>query len=180
MCHSEPGAWDPAAYKTSKCPMFRRGTSYRIGRTMFETDKIPKGWARKMNSMDEIWVPSEFMKRVFEKGGVRNIHVIGESVDTNFFQPILSVRKESNLSVTEDEANSMNMTRAFLFDEIFEKHPIHGYHSDIMLSMFKWEYRKGWDLLLSMYFNTFTIQSNVSLFIVSQEYHEEGSFICFI
>lgn len=174
VCHSEPGAWYPASYQTSKCPMLRRGESYKIGRTMFETDKIPKGWARKMNTMDEIWVPSEFMKRVFERGGVRNIRVIGESVDTDFFHPIPSIHLNSNQSVTSDPSNTLQMTREYLIDEIFEHHPIHRYKMDILLSIFKWEYRKGWDLLLDMYFRSFTVHSNVSLFIISQEYHEEG------
>ena len=99
--------------------MFRKGTSYRIGRTMFETDKIPKGWARKMNMMNEIWVPSEFMKKIFSRGGVKNIRVLGESVNTHFFQPIPSIHTESSISVQDDPANIMNMTRSFLIDQIF-------------------------------------------------------------
>lgn len=197
MCHSEPGAWKPADYATSECPQFSSEAAYHVGRTMFETDRIPKGWAKKMNRMDEVWVPSTFMKEVFERGGVRHIRVVGESVDTAFFRPIPSLwecegvheasktdesvhettAKETTTkktpSVAEDPANTLNITRAYLFDEVFERHPLHGVHTHVFLALFKWEYRKGWDLLLDMYFSAFSRQDRVSLFIVTQEYHEE-------
>ena len=38
-------------------------TRYTIGRTMFETDRIPSGWAERLNVMDEVWVPSAFNAR---------------------------------------------------------------------------------------------------------------------
>ena len=60
ICHSEPGAWDPPLYQTSKCPP--DNAKIRIGRTMFETDRTPKGWVERLNKMDEIWVPT---KQVF-------------------------------------------------------------------------------------------------------------------
>lgn len=197
MCHSEPGAWKPSDYATSECPQFSSEEAYHVGRTMFETDRIPKGWAKKMNRMDEVWVPSAFMKEVFERGGVRHIRVVGESVDTAFFCPIPSLwecegvseasktdesvhettAKEATTkktpSVVEDPANTLNITRAYLFDEVFERHPLHGVHTHVFLALFKWEYRKGWDLLLDMYFSAFSRQDRVSLFIVTQEYHEE-------
>ena len=191
-----------------------------MGRTMFETDRIPKGWAKKMNRMDEVWVPSTFMKEVFERGGVHNIRVVGESVDTVFFRPIpslhVAIAVENAVErdgvenaverdavenaahatnthhstttttaatttttqripkVSEDPANKMNITRAYLFEEVFERHPLYGVHTDVFLALFKWEYRKGWDLLLDMYFSAFTRQDRVSLFIITQEYHEDS------
>ena len=177
ICHSEPGAWKPASFMTSDCPQFSSSVSYHIGRTMFETDRLPRGWKKKMNRMDEIWVPSDFMKNIFEREGVRNIRVVGESVNTDYFVPILSVRKDSLVSVKNDSMNPVNLTRAYIFDTIFERHPIHGTHVDVFLSIFKWEYRKGWDILLDVYFSTFTRNDAVSLFILSQEYHSNGQSI---
>lgn len=58
ICHSEPGAWHPAHYSTSRCPP--EGAQYTVGRTMFETDRVPSGWADRMNVMDEIWVPTKY------------------------------------------------------------------------------------------------------------------------
>lgn len=56
---------------------------------MFETDKIPDGWAEKCNALDEIWVPTEFHRQVFAKCGVKieKLFVIPESVDVDFFNP---------------------------------------------------------------------------------------------
>ena len=68
----------------------------------------------------------------------------------------------------------MNITRAYLFEEVFERHPLYGVHTDVFLALFKWEYRKGWDLLLDMYFSAFTRKDRVSLFIITQEYHEDS------
>lgn len=58
ICHSEPGAWHPARYKTSRCPPSQ--ALYTVGRTMFETDRVPSGWSERMNQMDEIWVPTRY------------------------------------------------------------------------------------------------------------------------
>jgi hypothetical protein len=38
VCHSEPGAWHPALYETSRCPP--AGAAVAVGRTMFETDRL--------------------------------------------------------------------------------------------------------------------------------------------
>lgn len=147
---------------------------------MFETDRIPDGWIQKMNQMDEIWVPSEFMKDIFEKGGVTNIRVIGESVDTTFFLPIPSLRYHASVDAKYDTANQMNVTRAMLIKDVFDTHPTFGTSVDIFLSVFKWEMRKGWDILLDVYFHSFTLHDPVSLFIITQEYHESSTYIHFL
>lgn len=48
VCHSEPGAWHlppahPQRYSTSVCPP--PYATYKVGRTMFESDRLPDGWA---------------------------------------------------------------------------------------------------------------------------------------
>ena len=42
-----------------------------VGLTMFETDRLPAGWAGAMNNMDEIWVPSRFNEQSFVRYGVK-------------------------------------------------------------------------------------------------------------
>merc|ERR1712023_349116 len=61
--------------------------AYTIGRTMFETDRLPSGWEERLNRMDEVWVPTAFHRAVFEAGGVEpaKITVIGEPVDHEFY-----------------------------------------------------------------------------------------------
>ena len=62
--------------------------SYRIGFTMFETDRIPAEWVRQANLMDEVWVPSSFNAKTFLESGVqRPIHVIPLGVDPDYFNP---------------------------------------------------------------------------------------------
>lgn len=54
ICHSEPGAWNlPAKYETVRCPPDEE-VLYTIGRTMFETDRIPSDWAWRCNQLDEV------------------------------------------------------------------------------------------------------------------------------
>lgn len=104
VCHSEPGAWQPALYSTTICPPEGKtavniGSAYKIGRTMFETDRIPDGWLKRLQSMDEvrkiikhkIWVPSQFAFDIFNKGGVDTdkLKIIGEPIDTVFYNPDL-------------------------------------------------------------------------------------------
>jgi len=61
----------------------------RIGRTTFESDRLPKGWAEQCNAMDEVWVPSEFNARTFASAGVdeRKLRVMPIGVDASLFRP---------------------------------------------------------------------------------------------
>jgi glycosyltransferase involved in cell wall biosynthesis len=148
VCHSEPGAWWPSKYPTSRCPPI--GSAYSVGRTMFETDRLPSGWDERLNAMDEVWVPTEFHKRIFAQGGVdpSKLFVLGEPVDTDLFNP----DAVEPLSVI-----SPNDTVRFL-------------------SVFKWEYRKGWDVLLKAYLGGFSFNESVVLYILTSEYHSTGDF----
>ncbi len=87
VCHAEPGAWSaPHPLFTSfyPCPS---AAAFKIGRTMFETDRLPAGWAERCSFVDELWVPTEFSARIFAASGVpaSKIHVIGQGVDTDLF-----------------------------------------------------------------------------------------------
>ena len=111
---------------------------YNIGRTMYETDRVPTDWIEKCNMMDEIWVPSQFNKETFINSGVAHdkIEIIPEGIDTTIFndegiQPIKLPNKAS-----------------FNF-----------------LSIFEWTNRKGWDVLLKAYFEAFSNQDDVCLYL---------------
>lgn len=107
--------------------------------------------------VDEIWVPStwhaDIFKQVLTAFGTYNpsIFVIPEVVDTTLFNPNLY-----NGSCTENTDNNDENSCDIHKDEKFK-----------FLSIFKWEYRKGWDLLLSAYWNAFTASDNVELVIRS-------------
>ena len=152
VCHSEPGAWhvlDGPAWQSSACPRRSRlGAPYTIGRTMFETDRLPDGWPERLNAVDEVWVPTEFHRDVFEAAGVRNLHVVGEPVDTLRFSP-------------SDDRYAL----PGVADDAF-----------VVVSVFKWEKRKGWDVLLRAWADAFSRGDGAVLVLLTNAYHSGDDF----
>ncbi|EKX50488.1 hypothetical protein GUITHDRAFT_135154 [Guillardia theta CCMP2712] len=151
ICHSEPGAWSVPTpmYPTSTCPSEDR--LYAVGRTMFETDRLPDGWLRRLKAMDEIWVPSKFHEKIFEDAGLarESIHVIPEAVDTELFDPTKS-----------SPHKLLSADKRFKFLSVFK-----------LTSPEKWEARKGWDILLEAFLSQFPAKENrdISNIIVLDE-----------
>ncbi|MFN3428936.1 MAG: glycosyltransferase family 4 protein, partial [Candidatus Sericytochromatia bacterium] len=107
---------------------------YRVGRTMFETDSLPKDWVAACNLMDEIWVPSEFNRETFSRAGVTaKLVTVPGGVDTFRFRPGLAPRR------------------------------IPGARGTVFLSVFEWSFRKGWDVLLQAWARAFTPDADVTL-----------------
>ncbi|RLN06387.1 hypothetical protein BBJ28_00011323, partial [Nothophytophthora sp. Chile5] len=123
-----------------------------VGLTMFETDRVPAGWTDRMNKMDEIWVPTKFQEKVFVDGGVRpeSIKVVPEVVDVHFFDP-----------KKVDEPYDLASEAAFELTE----------HTTVYLSIFKWEERKAWRVLLTAYFEAFSPEDDVVLVLLTNGYH---------
>lgn len=111
---------------------------YSVGRTMFETDRLPQGWVEACQKMNEIWVPSKFNYNTFADQGIpeEKLHVIPESVDTTFFNPAIH------------EPISLPNKRNYNF-----------------LSIFEWSSRKAWDTTLRSYLRAFTRKDDVCLYI---------------
>jgi tetratricopeptide (TPR) repeat protein len=109
-------------------------TPYCIGRTMFETDRLPAEWVERCNRMDEIWVPTGMAVECFRNCGVKTRLVkIPGGVDTQRYRPGL------------------------------QPLPIAGVRGTVFLSIFEWMYRKGWDVLLQAWAKAFRADDNVSL-----------------
>ena len=152
ICHSEPGAWhvlDGPAWPSSACPRRDGGRPYVVGRTMFETDRLPKGWSKRLNAVDEVWVPTDFHRDIFEREGVRNVRVVGEPVDTEAFSP-----EGPTFAVPGAEPAG-----AF-----------------VVLSVFKWEKRKGWDVLLRAWRDAFAPTDAAVLVLLTNAYHSGSNF----
>ena len=150
VCHSEPGAWHvpTPSWPSSPCPRPRKrkaGPYYVVGRTMFETDRLPEGWAQRLNSVDEVWVPTEFQREIFLREGVHKVHVVGEPVDVQRFTPDGPVYDISGVAPD-----------AF-----------------VVVSVFKWERRKGWDVLLRAWHRA---RLDGVLVIVTNAYHSTSNF----
>lgn len=65
--------------------------AYRVGLAVFETETLPRELADMFNSMDEVWVPTEFHRGSFAAGGVvpDKLRVIRQGIDTAVFDPKL-------------------------------------------------------------------------------------------
>jgi glycosyltransferase involved in cell wall biosynthesis len=116
----------------------RSGCSKHVGIAMFETDRLPSGWADACNGMDEVWLPSEFNRKTFAKSGVNpaKLHVIPFGIDAAAYDP-----------------------------GKVAPYPLGGTSGFTFLSVFQWSRRKGWDVLLDAYFQSFTQQDDVRLVI---------------
>ncbi|XP_071721808.1 uncharacterized protein [Rutidosis leptorrhynchoides] len=163
VCHSEPGAWYPPLFQTLPCPPvgYKQFLSV-IGRTMFETDRVNAGHVKRCNKMDHVWVPTDFHVSTFVKSGVDPSKVVKivQPIDVEFFNPIkyhpLALKSVGNLVLGSKKVDS---DKPFVF-----------------LSVFKWEYRKGWDVLLRAYLKEFSKADDVALYLLTNPYHSDRNF----
>ena len=124
-------------------PRFTRpeGAGLVIGRTMFETDRIPADWVNACNRMDAVWVPSEFHRQTFLLSGVEahRLAVVPGCFDPAPFLPPAGQAKE-------EARPPMSKKRPFTF-----------------LSVFDWTLHKGWDVLLTGFLRAFEGRDDVAL-----------------
>lgn len=112
----------------------------KIVYTMIETsEKVHKDYSGKIKLMDEIWVASEYGKKILENSGVNNSLVMPLGVDIGRYKP---------------NCGTMNLGKS-IRDFKF-------------VSVFRWSYRKGFDILLRAYLEEFSNNDNVSLLLVSR------------
>lgn len=167
VCHSEPGAWHvsaalPARYATSVCPL--PGAAVRVGRTMFESDTTPAGWAERLNALDEVWVPTAFQADVFAAGGVARdkLLVVPEPVDTDVFSPARVGEDDEGAAATAADgalrALGLPRRRCGAGEQPGDS-PSCPFR---FLSVGKWERRKGFDVLLRAYLSDFANLSSSS------------------
>lgn len=165
ICHSEPGAWytPNPMYHTSRCPYDRpngKQVYYRVGRTMFETDRLPSGWLPRLQYMDEIWVPTNFSRDIFIASGYPSdkLRVIEETVDTSMFVPV------ERRAVTYEKHKKLSRLSVIPSNTV------------VFLFVGKFEERKGIDILLNAYFTEFSSYEAVVLLLVTSAYHSSSDF----
>lgn len=153
--------WYPPLFETSPCPpSFYHDFKSVIGRTMFETDRVNGEHVERCNRMDYVWVPTEFHRSTFIESGVdpNKVVKIVQPIDVNFFDPVkykpLDLASRAKLVL-----GSGGVGTSFVF-----------------LSIFKWEYRKGWDVLLRSYLKEFSKDDRVALYLLTNPYHTESDF----
>jgi len=167
ICHSEPGAWYPPLFETTPCPPSGYSEPlYVIGRTMFETDRVNAEHVKRCNNMDSVWVPTDFHVQTFIKSGVVPSKVVKmvQSVDVDFFNP----KRWKALPLPADGR---------LFGpKLSEEVKVLPEGAFVLLSIFKWEWRKGWDVLLKAYLQEFSAEDNVILYLLTNPYHTDRNF----
>lgn len=109
-------------------PFFRKSSKINIGMFFYEADKLPDHWVSKCNEMTGIIVPSEFCKKVCEYSGV-TVPVVVAHGYYNQVVPSEKVDWRERLQIGEAEK--------------------------VFLSVFQWNYRKGFDSLLRAYWAAF-------------------------
>jgi len=135
------------------CPAIDFDTSLearvKVGRTTFETDRLPDGWVERCKKMDQIWVPSVFNKTVFAEAGVPDAQIVAmpEGLDTRVFHPGV-------------EPLALPGLRTFSF-----------------LSVFDWIDRKGGDILLRAYLTEFKPDEDVCLVIKVHKFDDPGAML---
>lgn len=168
ICHATPDVWhkDGAFGWGISNPCPPADARYAVGRTMYETDRVPSGWVPRINQMAEVWVPSEFAVSQFVESGIdkSRIIVVPEAVDTTLFDPAvhepMDLKKSRKGKGKKDPgADATNKETVFRF-----------------LSVFKWEKRKGWDVLLKAYFQEFSADDNVELILKTSRFHDNTNF----
>lgn len=120
---------------------------HSIAYTMMETEsRVHPHLAKAMAPSDELWVPSEWNKETFAAGGVdKEIFVMPLGVDTQAYAP-----RPPSL--------------AYLFT----------LKKFVFLSVFNWNWRKGFDVMLRAYAQAFTADDDVSLIMVSRYVGQSG------
>jgi glycosyltransferase involved in cell wall biosynthesis/Tfp pilus assembly protein PilF len=103
----------------------------------WEFGVLPEEWVQRLEAVDEIWAPSEYVRRVYVESGVapRKVHVVPNGIDPELFRP---------------DAKPMSLATRKTFKFLFVGGTIQ---------------RKGPDLLLKAYLENFTATDDVCLVI---------------
>lgn len=119
---------------------------YKILLTTIETKTIPQQFLDNANRYDELWVNSYFCKEVFQNHGYKKeITVIPNIVDFNIYKKT---------------------------DKFDFKRDLKGYK---FLSVFNWNWRKGYDILLRSYLQEFSSEDDVSLILLCKDFFGQDS-----
>lgn len=126
------------------CPPFSKHQSnaYKIGYFYWEADKLPIQWSTTLNKVNELWVPCKLVKdaclRAGYKGGIKII-----PTPYSEFNDKIDITIPSNI----DASYSL------------------GENTYKFYSIFQWQNRKNYKLLITSYLKAFTPDDNVVLIL---------------
>lgn len=153
ISHKDPGSFP--RFSPSQRP------DVVVGRAMYEFTKVPSPWLQHKDDVDEIWVPCRFVYWVFEHAGFpsEKLQIIPEPIDVFQYDPAVV----SPIVLPRDLSKDWNQASNYALE------PSTAMHFNFF-SVFKWEDRKGWDILLRAYCGAFSRSSNVSLYLSTYIY----------
>ncbi|CBZ29242.1 mannosyltransferase-like protein [Leishmania mexicana MHOM/GT/2001/U1103] len=119
-----------------------------IGHSMSELSNIHQKWIVPMRTRaDEIWTTADFFATIYRRNGVSpdKIRVVPEAVDVYEYDPANYARQPAmgRCASTSWCDNRPSLTE----EERLQRY--------VFFSSFKWEDRKGWDVLLKAYWDAF-------------------------
>lgn len=140
---------EDAIFIHSTIPTFYENVNcrYRILYTTVEASTIPKQFIDCCDNYDEVWTVSDFCRDVFLNHGLKKpIYIVPNSVDHRLY--------------------SKDIPKEIPFKPALRKFTF--------VSVFSWNYRKGYDALIKAYLQTFSRDDDVSLLLVSR-YNTDNS-----
>nr|GLL27845.1 uncharacterized protein LOC109147924 isoform X1 [Ipomoea trifida] len=158
--------WEGLSVEMRNLAIELHQTQCTLDETIVICHSEPGAWVSadhvdRCNNMDYVWVPTEFHVETFTRSGVDPLKVVKvvQAVDVEFFDPgkyePLDIGARGSLVL--GESNS-------------------GKEEFVFLSVFKWEHRKGWDVLLRSYLREFDRDDGVALFLLTNPYHTDKDF----
>eukprot|EP00331_Platyophrya_macrostoma_P020862 CAMPEP_0176475502 /NCGR_PEP_ID=MMETSP0127-20121128/43640_1 /TAXON_ID=938130 /ORGANISM="Platyophrya macrostoma, Strain WH" /LENGTH=326 /DNA_ID=CAMNT_0017871101 /DNA_START=716 /DNA_END=1696 /DNA_ORIENTATION=- len=127
---------------------------------MYEFSRIDAKHVQLANTLaDEIWVPAQFVYHSYVSSGAikEKIVIVPEAIDTHAFNP--------------ETAGRVHLPPQHLFHQC-NRPPAESSYT--FLSDFKWEPRKGWDVLFESYFRAFNARDRVVLYVLTHIWFPGG------
>jgi FkbM family methyltransferase len=122
-----------------------RSSAINVLRTTFEAERIPKSWMPYLDRFDELWVISKHNELAFVRSGVapEKLRRIPSFLDTDIYCP-----DGAKIELPDVLSNRF-----------------------VFLSVFDWQLRKGWDVLLTAYCRTFSDSDGAGLILKISRAH---------
>lgn len=104
--------------KTTPQMFHKLESDFRIGYTMVENTEVGKEWVRMCNEMDALFVPSEFLTKVFPACGVTiPVVAVKQGINSSMFPYIERKKKEKfifgTIGYQDERKNWKDLVRAF-------------------------------------------------------------------
>ncbi|KAI8471735.1 MAG: hypothetical protein J3K34DRAFT_520265 [Monoraphidium minutum] len=175
VCHSVPANYaTPWAQlrRGEVCPPNRTAHpwSYLVARTMWEASRVSHEFARRCNTMDEVWVTSAWQVEGFKASGIddRRLVVVPEAVNTTLFDPA------SHPPLRDLESRAVRVFGAAWADKAAAARGRGVRRPFRFVSTFEWTERKGWDVLLEAYLSEFSRDDDVELMLRTRPWGKDG------